>query len=57
VYSRIEDPISGGMLLAEVTFFLDESAEFFGFWYSKETTPPNQVRKKDVSGGSCRDAE
>jgi len=29
-----------GMLITEVTFLPDDSAELFGFWYYKEKTLP-----------------
>jgi hypothetical protein len=48
VYPQIEDPIPIGMLLAEVTFFPDDSAELFGFWYYKETTLPETRQEKKM---------
>jgi hypothetical protein len=48
VYHRIEDPIPIGMLLAEVTFFPDDSAELFGFWYYKEATLPKTRQEKKM---------
>jgi hypothetical protein len=46
------------MLLAEVTFFPDDSAELFGFWYYKETTLPETSQEKkmfpvDLALGRC----
>jgi hypothetical protein len=57
-YPQIEDPIPIGMLLAEVTFFPDDSAELFGFWYCKETTLPETSQEKkmfpvDLALGRC----
>jgi hypothetical protein len=60
IYPKIEDPIPVGMLLAEVTFFPDDSAELFGFWYYKETTLPQTREEKKMFpvdpslGRSCR---
>jgi hypothetical protein len=58
VYPRIEDPVPIGMLLAEVTFFPDTSAELFGFWYYKETSLPETREEKkmfpvDLALGRC----
>jgi hypothetical protein len=58
IYPKIEDPIPIGMLLAEVTFFPDDSAELFGFWYYKETTLPETRQEKkmfpvDLAMGRC----
>jgi hypothetical protein len=58
MYPQIEDPIPIGMLLAEVTFFPDDSAELFGFWYYKETTLPQTRQEKklfpvDLAMGRC----
>jgi hypothetical protein len=48
VYPQIEDPIPIGMLLAEVTFFPDDSAELFGFCCYKETTLPETRQEKKM---------
>ena len=36
-----------GMLITEVTFLPDDSAELFGFWYYKERTIP-ETREEDA---------
>jgi hypothetical protein len=46
IYPEIEDPIPIGMLLAEVTFFPDDSAELFGFATRKPPSPkPGKKRR------------
>ena len=37
-----------GMLITEVTFFPDESAELFGFWYNKEKTHLETREEKQI---------
>ncbi len=48
-----------GMLITEVTFFPDESAEIFGFWYYRKKTLPESREEKqllltDCAMGRCR---
>ena len=48
-----------GMLITEVTFLPDDSAELFGFWYYKEKTLPEtreerQLLLADCAIGRCR---
>ena len=38
-----------GMLITEVTFLQDDSAELFGFWYYKEKALPETGRKSGSS--------
>lgn len=55
---RYQIPI--GMLITEVTFLQDDSAEIFGFWYYKEKNIPNTREEKRMLlfdcavGRSCR---
>ena len=56
----MEDPnrIPFGMLITEVTFLQDGSAELFGFWYYKEKTIPKtqeerQLVQVDFAIGRC----
>ncbi len=39
-----------GMLITQVTFFPDESAEIFGFWYYKEKTLPETREERKLIG-------
>jgi hypothetical protein len=48
-----------GMLITEVTFLPDDSAELFGFWYYKEKTLPETRKERqlllaDCAIGRCR---
>ena len=47
-----------GMLITEVTFLPDDSAELFGFWYYKERTIPETREERrllmpDLATGRC----
>jgi hypothetical protein len=53
-----ENHIPIGMLITEVTFLQDDSAELFGFWYYKEKTIPKtredrQLVQVDFAIGRC----
>ncbi len=45
--------ISIGMLITEVTFFPDDSAELFGFWYYREKTLPETREEKRLLLADC----
>ncbi len=44
--SSLTNYISIGMLIVEITFFEDDTAELFGFWYHKERTLPETRDEK-----------
>ncbi len=44
--SSLKNYISIGMLVVEITFFEDDTAELFGFWYHKERTLPETRDEK-----------
>ncbi len=47
--SSLKNYISIGMLVVEITFFEDDTAEMFGFWYHKERTlPETRDEKRNV---------
>ena len=45
---EIKNHIPIGMLIIEVTFFPDDSAELFGFWYYKEKTLPETREERQL---------
>ena len=42
-----------GMLITEVTFLPDDSAELFGFWYYKEKTLPETREERQLLLADC----
>ena len=42
-----------GMLITEVTFLQDDSAELFGFWYYKEKTLPETREERQLLLADC----
>jgi len=51
--SEMKDLISIGMLITEVTFFPDDSAELFGFWYYREKTLPETREERQLLLTDC----
>ncbi len=47
--SSLTNYVPIGMLIVEITFFENDTAELFGFWYHKEKTlPETRVEKRNV---------